>query len=53
MLGADEENVVVLAIPDGAQQAGDELYQASGLFELLVFLKQRDDVFEPRADSKC
>ena len=50
VLRADEEDVVGLAVPDRAQQAGDQFDQAAGLLELLVLLEERDDVLEARVE---
>ena len=38
------------ALPDGLEQAGDQLDQAARLLELLVLLEQGDDVLEPRME---
>ena len=50
MLRADQEDIVGLAIPDRPEQARNQLDQAAGLLELLVFLEQGDDVLEPRVE---
>src|SRR5690242_12713817 len=53
MLGAHKENVVRLALPDGAEQAGHQLDQAARLFELLIYLEQRDNILEARMEGIC
>ena len=50
VLRADQEHIVCLAIPDRAEQAGNQLDQSAGLLELLVFLEQRNDVLKPRME---
>lgn len=39
VLGADEEDVVEVAVPDAAQQSGGELHLAAGLAKALVLLE--------------
>ena len=51
VLRTDEEDVVGLALPDGAEEARDELDEAAGLLELLVLLEQRDDVLQARVEG--
>jgi hypothetical protein len=46
VLGADQEDVVGVAVPDAAQQPGGELHQAAGLAEALVLLEQGHQVLE-------
>ena len=50
VLGPDQEDVVVLALPHGSEQARDELEQPPGLLELFVLLEQRHQVLEPRVE---
>ena len=50
MLQANEEDIIGLAFPDGAQEAGDQLDQAARLLELLIFLEEGDDVFQARME---
>ena len=50
VLRADEEDVVGLTLPDGLEQARDQLDQAARLLELLVLLEQRDDVLQARME---
>ena len=46
VLGADQENVVGLPVPDAAQQPGGELHQTAGLAKTLVLLEQGHQVLE-------
>ena len=48
VLGADQEDVVGLAVPDAAQQPSRELHEAAGLAKAFVLLEQRDQVLERR-----
>ena len=50
VLRADEEDVVGLTLPDGPEQARDQLDQAARLLELLILLEQGDDVLEARME---
>ena len=51
VLGADEEDVIVLALPDRLEEAGDQLDQTTCLLEPLVLLKEYDDVLEARVEG--
>jgi len=46
VLGADQEAVVGLAVPDAAQQPGGELHEAAGLAEALVLFEEGHQILE-------
>ena len=50
VLRADEKDVVGRAVPDRSKQARNQLDQATCLLELLILLKEGDDVLETRVE---
>src|SRR5262249_33731773 len=50
VLRTNEQDVIRLAFPDRAQEAGDEFDQAARLLELLIFFEQGNNVFQARTE---